>query len=638
MLALAIGLASGAACSGHASGRLAAPAGALGGRAGAGGRLARTSAHRDRRGGLARRSGEGRGGADRARRSRARQARQRARLLVGDARAPALRAAGARAPGRRAAIRRCAIPGSSSAGSCRSNGCGSSARFPSRPRRRGRMARFDGRANGRARGPREVTWPIEREHWSDEVAVPVLVTRCPLAPASPAAAASGPTRIELGARRRRGDRARDPDRRRAAAGAPGDGAAVAAGGGAGDGAWARRPPRSPRWPGSMRPAAHATSARAPRADRRDLHRCAGGDRRSGGRARAGDRKIAGGVPLDLPAMVRRSLALLLADRLDAAKRPDDAVAILGAPPHGDDDVGRYIAFRQVEAHARAGRRAELFAEAREALHRHGRADVDADPALGAIMDMALRTLEASPVSAETMEMLEALGPPRERLSRAQAFAEMALGAGAHASAMATFAWLYDNDTDAERRLQHLARESRGGGPRRRPGRVRPDLPAARRSGGARRAPLARQGAPSGRESERERRKANGKATGKANDARRRPPRPGNGGLIASAEAEGHTDQAARGALVRLAARAAGRGARRAAGAGRQRRSGRSGDAGRDAQAAPRRGGARSRRRGADHALPRRQRPPQVGAARLRRDGRVGAAPDPARRHPDWPQL
>ena len=163
--------------------------------------------------------------------------------------------------------------------------------------------------------------------------------------------------------------------------------------------------------------------------------------------------------LDLPASVRRSLALLLADRLVAAKRPEDAVAILGAPPHGDDEIGRYIAFRQVEAHARAGRRAELFAEAREALHRHGRADVEADPALGAIMDMALRTLEASPVSSETMEMLEALGPPRERLSRAQAFAEMALGAGAHASAMATFAWLYDNDTDSERRLQHLAHES-----------------------------------------------------------------------------------------------------------------------------------------------------------------------------------
>ena len=74
------------------------------------------------------------------------------------------------------------------------------------------------------------------------------------------------------------------------------------------------------------------------------------------------------------------------------------------------------------------------------------------------MDMALRTLQASPVSAETMEVLEALGPPRERLARAEAFAEMALSAGAYASAMATFAWLYDNDTDAERRLQHLARE------------------------------------------------------------------------------------------------------------------------------------------------------------------------------------
>jgi hypothetical protein len=234
--------------------------------------------------------------------------------------------------------------------------------------------------------------------------------------------------------------------------------------------------------------------------------------------------------LDLPPMVRRSLALLLADRLAAARRPDDAVAILGAPPHGDDDVGRYIAFRQVEAHARAGRRAELFAEAREALHRHGRADVDADPALGAIMDMALRTLEASPVSSETMEMLEALGPPRERLSRAQAFAEMALGAGAYASAMATFGWLYDNDTDAERRLQHLAHES---------------VAAARAGARAEFARtfllLAGQEEPAARPSP-AKADASGKPIGTkgtkgTNTATSTTS--GNGGLIASAEAEGH---------------------------------------------------------------------------------------------------
>ena len=30
--------------------------------------------------------------------------------------------------------------------------------------------------------------------------------------------------------------------------------------------------------------------------------------------------------------------------------------MLGPPPHGEDAIGRYIAFRQIEAHARAGRR------------------------------------------------------------------------------------------------------------------------------------------------------------------------------------------------------------------------------------------------------------------------------------------
>ncbi|HXU63031.1 MAG TPA: hypothetical protein VN962_15090 [Polyangia bacterium] len=161
--------------------------------------------------------------------------------------------------------------------------------------------------------------------------------------------------------------------------------------------------------------------------------------------------------LDLSPAASRALSLRLADRLIAAQRPDDAVAILGAPPHGDDAVGRYIAFRQAQAHARANRRAELLAEAREALSRHGRKEVDADPALAAIMDLALRTLRASPVSAETMEVLEALGPPRERLARAEAFAAGALDGGAPLSAMATFEWLYQNDSDQTRQLRHLAR-------------------------------------------------------------------------------------------------------------------------------------------------------------------------------------
>jgi hypothetical protein len=160
-----------------------------------------------------------------------------------------------------------------------------------------------------------------------------------------------------------------------------------------------------------------------------------------------------------PNQTRRALMLALSERLTAAQRPEDAVAARGDPPHGDDRVGRYLAFKQVEAHARAGRRAPLLAEAREALHRHGRADVDDDPALAAIMDMALRALLASPVSPETLEVLESLGPPGERLERAERFAQLALQSGAHQSAMSTFLWLYDTDTDPGRQLQHLARAS-----------------------------------------------------------------------------------------------------------------------------------------------------------------------------------
>jgi hypothetical protein len=171
-----------------------------------------------------------------------------------------------------------------------------------------------------------------------------------------------------------------------------------------------------------------------------------------GRARAA---LAG----NLPPATRRALGLRLSQRLRAAGRAEDAAAVLGAPPHGDDAAGRYIAFRQAEAHAAAGRRAELLAEARAALHDKSHAAVDADPALAAIMDLALRALLASPVSDATLEVLEALGPPRERLARAEMFGQLALSAAGHESAMATFMWLYQNDSDPGRQLQHLARAS-----------------------------------------------------------------------------------------------------------------------------------------------------------------------------------
>ncbi|HXU01253.1 MAG TPA: hypothetical protein VN903_09690 [Polyangia bacterium] len=170
-------------------------------------------------------------------------------------------------------------------------------------------------------------------------------------------------------------------------------------------------------------------------------------------------KARAALALKTSAPARRALSLLVAQRLFAAQRADDAVTVLGPPPHGDDAVGRYIAFKQMEAHARARRHGPLLAEAREVLARRAHADVEEDPTSTAVMDIALRTLLASPVSDETLEVLEALGPPRERLGRADAFAQAALEAGAFRSAMATFLWLYENDNDPNRQLQNLARAS-----------------------------------------------------------------------------------------------------------------------------------------------------------------------------------
>ncbi|HVY41116.1 MAG TPA: hypothetical protein VHM31_24435 [Polyangia bacterium] len=298
--------------------------------------------------------------------------------------------------------------------------------------------------------PAQIRWPLEAERWPDETIVPVLIDRC----------APGES-LDL----RRPDQATD-----------GEVALVSA---TANRLPAEHPAAATLWlQAAVLDVTHGRAARA-NAMLARLEALGGAqspaldaqERKSlvvaaalaavGDPAAPPERVLATGraaLRLDVPAGTVRALSLVIADRLVAAQRPEDAVAILGSPPHGDDGLGRAIAFRQAQAHARANRRAELLAEAREALHDHSREDVESDPALAAIMDLALRTLRASPVSPETMEVLEALGPPRERLARAEAFAAGALDGGAPLSAMATFEWLYQNDTDPSRQLQHLARE------------------------------------------------------------------------------------------------------------------------------------------------------------------------------------
>jgi hypothetical protein len=293
-----------------------------------------------------------------------------------------------------------------------------------------------------------IRWPLEAERWPDETLVPALADRCV---AGGAPERSRPDLASLG----------EVALVDAVADAlPGDHPAAGA-------LWLqaaildvthRRAPRATALVARLQASARQLDGLDPR-ERRALVLATALAALDDPAAPA-DRVLAAGraaLRLDLSAPATRALSLRLADRLMAAQRPEDAVAILGPPPHGDDAIGRYIAFRQAQAHARANRRAELLAEAREALNRHGRKEVEGDPALGAIMDMALRTLRASPVSPETMEVLEALGPPRERLARAEAFAAGALDGGAPLSAMATFEWLYQNDADPTRQLRHLAR-------------------------------------------------------------------------------------------------------------------------------------------------------------------------------------
>jgi hypothetical protein len=291
-----------------------------------------------------------------------------------------------------------------------------------------------------------VRWPLEPERWPDETVVPVLLNRCAeTAAPPPRPERASPAEVALVSSVARAF----PPGHPAAPALDLEAAVLDVAHGQAPGARALLdrspgPGAAPLAPGEQRAEVLAAALAA-----------------IGDPATPPERVLAAtraALRLDLPAGARRGLALRAADRLVVAKHADDAAAILGPPPHGDDPLGRYIAFRQAQAHARANRRAELLAEAREALGRHGRQAVDEDPALAAIMDLALRTLRASPVSPETIEVLEALGPPRERLARAEAFGTSALEGGAPASAMATFAWLYQNDPDPARQLRHLARE------------------------------------------------------------------------------------------------------------------------------------------------------------------------------------
>lgn len=160
---------------------------------------------------------------------------------------------------------------------------------------------------------------------------------------------------------------------------------------------------------------------------------------------------------DLPRSARRHLTLQLAESLRAARRGDEATALVGPPPHGDDPAGRALALGQAEAHARAGRRAELLAEARAALAGQLFAEVEADGRLAALLDLAVRALLQSPVAAETFETLEALGVPGERLRRVEHFAAVADREKVPAAALAAFLWMAEQDRNPSRKLHHLAR-------------------------------------------------------------------------------------------------------------------------------------------------------------------------------------
>ena len=378
-------------------------------------------------------------------------------------------------------------------------------------------------------GPQQMVWPVERERWTDELPMPVVLSHCATPEPGQVEATDGADAVPTTSA------ATDPEVELVTSAAE------------------RLPPDHPatslllvqeavlRVARGQADAAAAPLARLERmadarltASERDRAVLAGALAAVANPAAKPDVVLVKGraaMALKISAPARRALSLVIAEKLSAAGRAEDASAVLGPPPHGDDVIGRFIAFRQMEAHARAGRLGPLLAEAREVLGRRQHADVQNDRTSAAIMDLALRTLLASPVSDATLEVLESLGPPRERLGRAEAFAQAALEAGAFRSAMATFVWLYENDTEPNRKLQDLARAS---------------VAAARAGDRAEFARTFRLLAGQEDRGEPDDARANGKADGKGDkrpvasdkgDRRGKLDRPRDGALIASAERE-----------------------------------------------------------------------------------------------------
>ena len=231
-------------------------------------------------------------------------------------------------------------------------------------------------------GEQQMVWPVENELWNDEAPMPALVSRC--------VAADAPQGTPGG-----------PDALAAPAVLPAESEITLVSSAAG-----QLPPEHPARPLLLVQAAvlsisrgEARAAAAPLArldqmaqpkltpDERERVVLANALAAIADPAIKPDPLLAKGraaLGMKTSAPARRALSLLLAQRLIAAGRTDDAVAVLGPPPHGDDEVGRYIAFKQMEAHARAGRLAALLAEAREVLgaalarRRRERSGVDRD--------------------------------------------------------------------------------------------------------------------------------------------------------------------------------------------------------------------------------------------------------------------
>ncbi len=154
--------------------------------------------------------------------------------------------------------------------------------------------------------------------------------------------------------------------------------------------------------------------------------------------------------------VRRQRLLVAAGRLREARALLDRYN--GAP----GDLGRYLRYRNALVRFQTNDEGALLAMARQLLGKRRAADNAADPIARASEELVYLQLARHPMTPETVEVVESLGPPDELLLRMEALGTIAVERGRPALGVQVFQWLMARQPAGYTRPIYLSRLAAAG--------------------------------------------------------------------------------------------------------------------------------------------------------------------------------